>query len=252
MTKKVLSAVSSILLFPVAAGAATVALTPGNYTQNFDSLGSSTGAEPLPGWILRLGATASGLGNNGSLVTGAKTWADTGGGFKNLSSGNIDSSSDATAQNDNPNRALGLRQVNIQGNPGMSINFNFSSTNVMPDMISFDMLMLNVAGKSTTFTIQYGVGTAPSSFFSLGTWADPGVLGTTHFEFDRTDFGTALDGKSQVWFRIVALQAAAGTGSSYDAVALDNFSITSSAVPEPSALLLGAIGVLGMMRRRRR
>lgn len=251
MIRIISSTASLILLASSATNAATVAITPGTYTQNFDSLGSVSGGEPVTGWLLRNGATATTLGTAGSLISGMKPWAETGGGFKNLSSNNIDLGGDTTAQNSNSNRALGMRQVSIQGNPGMSVNFNFSSTGVQLDTISFDLLMLNIAGKSTTFEIQYGLGTTPTSFVSLGSWADPGVLGATNFTFDRSDFGTALDGKSQVWLRIAALQAATGTGTVYDAVAIDNFSISASAVPEPTSILLGALGVVGMLRRRR-
>jgi hypothetical protein len=251
MIKIISSTASFILLVSSVTNAATVAITAGTYTQNFDSLGVVSVGEPLPGWLLRNGATATTMGSAGSLVSGMKTWADTGGGFKNVSSNDIDSGGDAAAQNANTNRALSMRQVNIQGNPGMSVNFNFSSTGVLLDTISFDLLMLNVAAKSTTFNIQYGLGASPSSFVSLGSWADPGVLGSTSFTFDRSDFGSDLDGKTQVWLRIVALQAATGTGNVYDAVGIDDFSISASAVPEPSAMLLGAIGVVGMLRRRR-
>jgi len=108
--------------------------------------------------------------------------------------------------------------------------------------------MLDVQGMSAIFQIQYGLGSDPGAFTTLGTWSDPGVFGTTTFTFDRDDFGTNLDHQSRAWFRIVALDAGTGSGS-FDMIAVDNFSIT--AIPEPSALLLGGLGMLGRFRRRR-
>lgn len=228
--------------------AATVALSAGTYTENFNSLGVAGSSEPAAGWTGRYGATSNALGT-ASPIGPVRAWSHTSGQFKNLSSADIASTSDATAQSANPNRAFGLRQVTTAGNPGMSFNFNFSSTGVSVTGISLDLLMLEEQGMSTTFQIQYGLGSDPTSFATLGLWTDPGAFGVTAFTFDRDDFGANLDGQSQVWLRVVALDAATGSGS-FDMIGIDDFSITATA-PEPSAILLGGLGLLGVFRRRR-
>lgn len=229
--------------------AATVTIAAGTYTENFNSLGASGSNEPAAGWTGRFGASSSALGTINPIGP-VRAWSHTTGQFKNVSSGNIASSSDATAQSANTDRAFALRQTQSTGNPGMSLNFNFASTGVSIQSISFDLLMLDVQGMSSTFQIQYGLGSNPASFTTLGTWSDPSAFGSTALTFDREDFGANLDNQSQAWFRIVALDPSTGTGS-FDMVAIDNFSVSASSVPEPSAILLGGLAMLGFLRRRR-
>ncbi len=253
---KTRSKLTALLLLPgclAPLSAATISIAAGTYTENFDAMAAS-GSAPAPGWAMRLGATASTMGNATTLAINAPNWSDTGGAFRNISSSNIDPASDPAAQAANGNRAVGFRQVGFGGySPGMSLCFNFATDGVQIDGFSLDMLQLNdAATRVSTYTIQYGFGTAPTSFTTLGTWTTDGTFGATSLSFDRDDFGTNLDGKSQVWLRVVALTAATGSGSVYDLVGLDNFSISASAVPEPSAALLGALGVFAFFQRRRR
>ena len=235
---------------PLTARSATVAITPGTYTENFDTL--VPGADPAPGWKVRSASTATSLGAQGGIVT-APLWNDTGSGFRSVSSTNIPATSDAAAQNANTNRALAIRQGRT-GNlsPGAGFTFNFSTTNVQIDSVSMDLLLLeNSTTRDTTFDIQYAFGATPTSFTTLGSWTNDGVFGATNFTFDRDDFGSAFDNGSQLWIRVVALNASTGSGGNFDLLAIDNFSINASAVPEPSAALLGVVGALGLLRRRR-
>ncbi len=236
MAFSVLAAVSS-------QAATTIAL--GTTTQNFNSIGSGLPTD----WTVRTGATATALGTTQTFTTTTSTWADTAGAFKNVaaSTGQV-STATTTVQNNATDRALGLRQIGTFGDPGASFNFLFGTTGRQITALSIDLMMLSVQTRSTSFSIQYGIGTAPTSFTTLGTYTDPAAFGTTPFTFTTADFGTNLNNQSDVYFRVVALTASTGTGSR-DTVAIDNFSIT--AVPEPSAALLGSLGAIALMRRRR-
>ncbi|GAA5126750.1 hypothetical protein JIN84_09320 [Luteolibacter yonseiensis] len=238
------------LLTATRSHATTVALTPGTYTENFNSIVVAS-MEPATGWGLYMSPTATEMGSLTPLGR-KRTWDNGNGQFKDVSSANIPANSDANAQNANTDRALAMRQVSNGGfDPGMAFAFNFSSTSLMVTNFSIQMLMLEEQSRSTDLVIQYALGSSPASFTTLGTWSDPGVFGITPLTFDRSDFGSQLDGQSQVWLRIAALTPSTGTGSGYDMIAIDNFSLNTAAVPEPSAALLGALGVLGLLRRRR-
>lgn len=250
MKSKIILSIFASLAAP--AFAATVAIPSGTYTENFNSLVGSS-LEPAPGWDGRGDATSSSLGVDvRNFPTALRAWTHTNGGIKNVSSTNIPKTSDATAQNANSNRALGLNQVPTFGNPGLAFNFNFSSTGVLLNSISIDLLLTSNNSLSTVLTIQYGLGSNPTSFQTLATWTDSDVaggFGSTTFTFDRDDFGSDLDDQSQAWFRVAALDSATGSGNGFDQMAIDNFSVT--AVPEPGSMLLGALGFLGLIRRRR-
>lgn len=88
-------------------------------------------------------------------------------------------------------------------------------------------MMLSVQTRSTTWSIEYGIGTNPTSFTSLGNWSDPGSFSTTTESF--TSGLAALSDQSSVWIRIVALTASSSTGSR-DSMAIDNFNLTFSAL----------------------
>ncbi len=108
--------------------------------------------------------------------------------------------------------------------------------------------MLAVQTRSTTFTIDYRIG-GTGAFTAIGTYADPGAFGNTPFSFN---FGNTLDNQSgTVEIRVSALSATTGAGSR-DTVGIDNFSLTYTAIPEPSAIAFGVIGLAGMMALRRR
>ena len=217
----------------------------GTYTQSFDTIVTGLPAD----WTVRSGATATAVGTALTFTTPPTTWADTGGRFKNVSSAtNLTSVASTTDQGNSSNRALGLRQSGSFGDSGASFNFNFSTTEREITGITLDLMMLSVQNRSTTFTLQYGIGASPTSYTTLSTYGDPGVFGTTSLSFGTTDFGTALNNQAEVVFRVVALGGSTGSGSR-DTVGIDNFTIT--AIPEPSSALLGGLGLLALLRRRR-
>jgi hypothetical protein len=65
---------------------------------------------------------------------------------------------------------------------------------------------------------------------------------------DAATIGAALNNQAQAWFRIVALSGTTGSDNR-DSFAIDYFSITT--IPESSAAVLTALGLLGILRRRR-
>jgi hypothetical protein len=243
MKKLMLSLIAATTLAATVQG--QVVISDPGYTQNFNSIGSG-----LPtGWSVRTNATASALGSAATFTTGTTSWGDTAGAFKNFAaSTSLTETATPAAQSGSTNRALGIRQTGSFGDAGASFNFHFSTLGVQVTSISLDLMMLSVQPRSTTWSIQYGVGASPSSFMTLGTWSDPGAFGSTSFTFTTTDFGTALDNQSDLWFRVAALSGSSGSGTR-DSMGIDNFSI--AAVPEPSTYTLIALGLGGLILARR-
>jgi hypothetical protein len=224
-----------------------VAISDPGYTQGFNSIGTA-----LPtGWTVRTGATASALGTTATLTTAATSWGDTAGSFKNFAASTSLTETATTAeQSGSSNRALGIRQTGSFGDPGASFNFNFSTVGFDITSLSLDLMMLSVQTRSTTWSIQYGVGASPTSFTTLGTWSDPGVFGATTLTYTSANFGTALNDQTNLWFRVVALSGSSGTGSR-DSMAIDNFSLSAVAIPEPSTYALIVLGLGGLILARR-
>jgi uncharacterized protein len=224
---------------------AQVTLTGTSYTQNFNSIGSG-----LPtGWTVYTGATSSTLGTSSSITTAATSWGTTSGDFRNAAaSTGLSSTSDVTAQSNSTDRALGVRQGASFGDPGASFVFNFNSTGMTDVSFSLDVMMLSVQGRSTDWTLQYS--TNGTAWTNITTWSDPGVFGST--TLNSAGVVASLTNQSNAYIRLVALSASTGSNSR-DTIAIDNFSLTYSAVPEPatSAFLAGA-AILGLATFRRR
>ena len=233
---------ASLLGIAVAsATAGTLTLSGTSYTQSFDSLGTGTGSATLPeGWDVRTGATATGLGSMSASVA-KQTWGDNAKGFINTASATgLSSNSSTEAQGASTNRALGIRQASDFGDPGAAFNFNFNSTGQILQAASIDLVMLSVQGRSVTWSLQYGLGPAPTSFTTITTWTDPGVWGTTTVAVDNASLA-ALSNQPGAWLRLAAFSVSTGSGSR-DTVAIDNIQI--AYVPEPSA---AAITISGML-----
>ncbi|MBE2181718.1 MAG: autotransporter-associated beta strand repeat-containing protein [Chthoniobacterales bacterium] len=226
----------------LATGGVTIAndivLGQGNavlYSQDFNALGE----DGLPtGWAVYTNATASSMGGAASFSTNQVEWANSSGAFKNFASATgLTSSSDITAQNASEDRALGIRQTGSFGDPGAAFTYSFSTTATTVDSISLDLMMLSVQTRSTTWSIEYGLGENPTSFTTLGTWSDPGTWGTTPIVFTTNDFGTALNNQDDIVFRVVALTGTTGSGIR-DSMGLDNFVIGSgTSVTAPGATI---------------
>jgi len=245
---------AAVSLFAVAAltlsASAQVVLSGTSYTQNFNSIGSG-----LPtGWAVYTGATASGLGTAASFNTATSVaWSSTTGQFANYASATgLTSTSLTSAQTASTDRAIGVRQTGSFGDSGASIAVRLNTSGYTLSSLSFDLMMLSVQTRSTTYTVDYGIGTTPATFTALTTWSDPGVFGATGFSFNSSQLA-ALSNQSNVWIRIAALSTSTGTGSR-DTIGIDNFSLSYSAIPEPStyAAIAGALALVGVAVHRRR
>ncbi len=241
--------VAALVLTSFTTGAA-VFLMGGSYSESFDGIGDG-----LPdGWSVRTGATADSLGTPANLVTEATSWGDSGGAFKNVASADeLTSGASTASQAASTDRALGLRQGGSFGDPGAAFVFEIPNTTGLSDFtLSFNLQMLSVQTRSTTWTFDYRIGDT-GDFVVLGSYDDPGVFGSTPITFTGDQLGAWNDQSSTIWFRIVALTDSVGTGSR-DTIGIDDFALTFTAVPEPSgaglALISGALFLLHTARRK--
>lgn len=213
------------------APAAAVTMIP--YVETFDGIGGGLPA----GWTVRTGATATALGTAAAFATTPIDWANTSGAFKNFASANnpgFNGTEPAGTQNSAPDRALGIRQTGTFGDPGAAFTYQRDTTGETINAISFDAQMLSVQPRSTTWTLQYGVGASPTSFVTLATYTDPGVWGNTNISVTLTPTQSAeVSNQPSVFFRIVALAGSTGSGNR-DSFGIDNFSLLSSG-PPPTA-----------------
>lgn len=242
MNRSFLPVTVAFILNAANADAAIVSLVSGTYSENFNSIATTAAA----GWDVRTGATGASLGTVGAYTT--STWGDGTGEFKNFAAASTGAGSSVALQNAATDRALGVRQTGSFGDPGAAFNFGFSSSGLSVQNITIDLQMLIVQDRSTVWSVQYGLGASPSSFTTLTTFSDPGTFGSTSLTIPTATIGTVLNNQAQAWFRVVALSATTGSGSR-DSFAIDNFTIT--AVPEPAAAVLAALGLFRILRRRR-
>lgn len=211
---------------------AQVTLGTSPYVQTFDGIGSG-----LPeGFTVRTGATATALGTTATLTTAATAWSNTTGSFKNFASADGLTAGATTAeQAASTDRALGVRQTGTVGDPGAAFVFQVANTVGKTDFdLSFKLQSLDVASaRVTTWQVDYGTGTTPSVFTTVG--SSTGTGNTTFANTPITvDFGTQLDGLTgPVWIRIVTLTATTGSGNRPTS-AIDDFSLSWS-TPSPTA-----------------
>jgi len=238
----------------VTSAAAQVTLTGTNYTQNFNSISNGL----PPGWSVRTNATATSLGQPAPFPTAKKTWGDTTGEFGNCAAAvsdtgtNFNGTESTTIQGNCTNRCLAVRQTGASSafpgsDPGAAFVFQIANTTGFSNFtFSVDMSLLKSNGYSTTWSIDYAVGNSPTAFTLLGTNSDPGNFSTTNRTFT---LGTDADNQpDNVWVRIVALNAATGSGSR-DTFGIDNFSLSwatnSQAVVAPVTPAITAMAMNG-------
>lgn len=226
--KKITLLLLALITFGYIANAQIV-LTGTSYTQDFDGIGTA-----LPsGWSVRTGATATVLGTEAQFAVAAKSWTDTQGAFKNYASADgLTVGSDATAQNASSDRALGLRQSSSFGNPGGAFVMQIANTLDKNSFeMSFKLQSLDTSSaRTTTWIVDYGIGTNPTIFTPIATVPATITTGTNTFSNTNVtvNFGISLDNISQpVWIRITTLTAATGpTGTNRASSAIDDVQLT--------------------------
>lgn len=239
------------LSLPLTAAYGQIAVVT-DYTQNFDSLGTT-----LPsGWGVWTSSTSTGNGstytwtntqiaNNAAVVTGTNT-------FRNLPGASQTWSAALTMGSD---RALGWRASTIPTRTG-SITFTLSDTAGWTfSAMSFQLFTPNSTGTIGTYQLQYQIG-ASGTFTQLGSFsysndtaANPLVL--TSIALTSSELAPINNQSSQVTLRLVNTDTSAST---YRTLAIDNYSYSATAIPEPStyAVIIGAVVLAGAVWQRRR
>ena len=264
------------LLLALAVAAITshgqLSLSGTSYSQNFNSIASG-----LPtGWSSYNSATSTSLGIietwNGSVNYGI--FADTvavpscksdvyGGGTKNYASannGNAAKVATCTEQKAFTDRAIGFRQVSQTNGshpnlePGAAYVLKIANTTGLTNFnLNFKLQSLDTTSpRTTTWTIDYATGAAPTSFTAITPTSGTMTTGNLTFANNAisVNFGNALDNKStNVWIRIAALTASTGSGNR-PSTAIDDFNLswtgTASGVEDVTAAIpSAAISVLG-------
>jgi hypothetical protein len=213
----------------VSTGGIQLATSP--FVLNFNGIGSS-----LPtGVNVYSGATSSTLGTAASFSTAANTslWNKTAVGFKNFASATgLTQGADSTTQVNATNRALGVRQTSSTGyDPGAAFVFQLENTtgknNLKMDFLLQSLDTSASVTRTTTWTVDYGIGDAPTSFSNvIGT----GVMTTGNKVFSNNPisitFPAALNNVSQkIWIRVVTLSATTGSNNR-PSTAIDDVTFT--------------------------
>lgn len=231
-------------------GQAQIAITT-TYTQNFDTIGGG-----LPGgWGVWTNSTATGNGaaftwNPTATANNAAASAATY--FRNLPGAGQTWSAGLSAGAD---RAIGWRAGDAASRDG-SITFSLSNTSGYNlTSLGFQLFTPNSTGTAGTFQLQYQIGSS-GTFTQLAavsylnnTAQSPLTL--TTITLTGAQLAVLNNQSSQVTLR---WDNTASAGTSWQTLALDNFSYTASAIPEPStyAAILGVVSLMGVWLRRRR
>lgn len=199
----------------------SITLTGTSYTQDFD--GVSAG---LPfGWSVYTGASLSAVGNPVAFNVNPVDWGSFTGSFRNSASATGLLGADVLAtQSASTNRAIGIRQTGSFGDPGASINVALNTLGKNIKGLSFKAQILSSQARSTTWSVQVGLGAAPTSWETLAVFNDPGQFGSTDFVFTEADLAK-MTHQPFVWLRIVALSNSIG-GGNRDTFGIDDFSLT--------------------------
>lgn len=231
-------------------GQAQIAITT-SYAQNFDTIGTS-----LPtGWRVWTNSTSTSNGtaftwNPAALANNAGASATTF--FRNLPGASQAWSAGLSSGTD---RALAWRAGDAGSRDG-SITFSLSNTSGYNlTSLSFQLFTPNSTGTAGTFQLQYQIGTGgtftqlASVSYTNNTAQNPLTL--TTITLTGAQLAALNNQSSQVTLRWDNLSS---SGTAWQTLALDNFSYSAVAIPEPSTYpaLLGVASLTGVLLRRRR
>jgi autotransporter-associated beta strand protein len=207
----------------------TLGTTAASVVQNFAGLSSGLPA----GWSVYTGATSITLGSASTYTSTATSWTGaSAAGFYNVAAATgLTSGASSAAQNAATDRALGLRPAGGSPfDPGAAAVYGLSTSGSTLTSMSLDLMMLDSQTRSNTYSIQYSIGTAGTSWtnFTPGTWSDPGTFGTTTLNFNNPGDMAAISNQLNVLIRVAALTPSTGSGSR-DLVGLDNFTLNYAA-----------------------
>lgn len=222
------------LLLPHQANAQGISLpASGTYTQTFDNIAGGLPA----GWTVRTGATNNfpqSLGTEVSFTTAPAAWDDTADGFKNVASADGLSPTDTSAeQAGSSDRALGIRQSAASGDPGAAFTLQLNNTLGVPNLnLKFKIQSLNaLATRTTTWRVEYGLGTVPPIYFPLGTSFTTSGTAFSNREI-AINLGSNLNSNSgPVRLRIISDTPTSGSGSR-PITAIDDVVLTYSTTPD--------------------
>ncbi len=243
------AALFATLLLIVSQSRGQITLSLPGYEQRFDALSSGL---PL-GWAVYSGASVSSLGIETTFTSSPTTWSNTSTVFRNIASFDGSSPTDNTAaQSANLDRALGWRPNNASTRNG-AVTFHIANTVGLRDFgVSVTLFTGNNVGDTNqSYSFEYRLGDI-GDFVAIGTYTtsapfDPVELSASPFTLSVLD-----DQSNAVYFRIRGTTPSGTT--SLDTLGIDNFSLTYSAVPEPStyAALFGGLSLVGAILYRRR
>jgi uncharacterized repeat protein (TIGR01451 family) len=215
------SVISNVATLMVQSPNDPIVLLGTSYTQDFNGI-----AVGLPqGWSVYTGASLSAVGNPAAFNVNPVDWGAFTGSFRNSASATGLLGSDVLAtQSASTNRAIGVRQTGSFGDPGASFNVALTTLGKNITGLSFKAQLLSSQARSTTWSVQVGLGAAPTSWETLGVFNDPGAFGSTDIVFTEVDLAKMAN-QPFVWVRIVALNNSLG-GGSRDTFGIDDFSLT--------------------------
>jgi hypothetical protein len=251
---------SFVGLLTACASFSQIALSGSSYMQNFDALGSGLPA----GWSVSTSATINSLGTTATFTSAQTAWDATSAAFRNISSNDIAFGSNGAAQSANANRALGWRPVGSNAGEVApfrtgAVTLEIENTLGFRDFkLSLDLFQSNNTSGVQTYVVEYRVGIS-GNFIQIGTSYTTSDLAANFVDFNVRQLTNislaALDDQAEPVF--IRVRGTTSSGSTnLDTIGLDNFVLTYSAVPEPSAFVawsaLAAFGWAGTRRRRRR
>lgn len=234
-TRFLSAALVAISIFLPRTAHTQIALSGTNYFQNFDSLGSGLPA----GWTTRLGESTTSVGTslaftNTLASASINAWSNTTAAFKNFAATTgLVSSNNLTQQAASTNRALGIRPSasfgDVATNYAAFVLQITNTTGYENFSLTMDAMLAASETRTNVWTLDYGIGASPTSFTTLTNWTTPASFGATTLSISSATLAGIANISDNVWIRFGLLSVSTGTGSR-DSVAIDNFSLSYSAL----------------------